>query len=189
MSHILGVMCDDIRFDRNQLDAAIRRVPGFPKPGITFYDITSVVAHPRAFRYCIQELSRLARESGAQSLAAIEARGFVFASAMAYELGLPLMLVRKKGKLPNICRSASYDLEYGSDTVCIQELDLKAGQKVFVVDDLIATGGTLGAAIRIMRDSGMVVSGIGAVIGLPFLGFQAALAPCPVHTLVDFHAE
>jgi adenine phosphoribosyltransferase len=171
------------------LDAAIRRVPDFPKPGIRFYDITSVLANPRAFAYSVDCLTSIVRDSRSESVAAIEARGFVFASAIAYRLGLPLILVRKKGKLPNVCRSQSFDLEYGSDVICVQELDLVPGRRVHLLDDLIATGGTLKAACDLFEGAGLVISGISAVIGLPFLGYPQILAPRPVHTLIDFDSE
>lgn len=172
-----------------ELDAAIRRVPDFPKPGICFYDITSVVANPLAFAHCVDSLTETVRGSGTGAVAAIEARGFIFASAIAYRLNIPLVLVRKKGKLPNACRMQSFDLEYGSDVICVQELDLVPGRRVHLVDDLIATGGTLKAACQIFEGAGLSVSGISAVIGLPFLGYPQVLAPRPVSTLINFEGE
>jgi adenine phosphoribosyltransferase len=173
----------------SDLDAAIRRVPDFPKPGIRFYDITSVLANPQAFAFAIDSLTSIIRESRSESVAAIEARGFIFASTVAYRLGLPLLLLRKKGKLPNVCRSQSFDLEYGSDTICVQEVDLVPGRRVHLVDDLIATGGTLKAACQLFEGAGLKVAGISALIGLPFLGYEQVLAPRPVHTLINFDSE
>ena len=172
-----------------ELDAAIRRVQDFPKPGIRFYDITSVLTNPAAFGYCVDQLTEQVRASGTGAVAAIEARGFIFASVIAYRLNLPLILVRKKGKLPNACRSQSFDLEYGSDIICVQEVDLVPGRRIHIIDDLIATGGTLSAACKIFEGAGLVVSGISACIGLPFLGYPEVLAPRPVKTLINFDSE
>ena len=172
-----------------ELDAAIRRVQDFPKPGIRFYDITSVLTNPAAFSHCIDQLTETVRASGTGAVAAIEARGFIFASAIAYRLNLPLILVRKPGKLPNACRSQAFNLEYGSDAICVQELDLVPGRRIHLVDDLIATGGTLAAACKIFEGAGLTVSGISACIGLPFLGYPAILAPRNVTTLINFASE
>ncbi len=175
--------------NKMHLDKSIRRVPDFPKPGIRFYDITSVLNDPAAFSYCIDELCRIVKASGANTVTAVEARGFVFAAPVARELGLPLVLIRKKGKLPNPVISTDFALEYGTDTICIQKIDLTPVRSFFVIDDLIATGGTLKAACKLIQDAGSEVKGIGAVIGLPFLGFREVLAPLEVHTLIDFHVE
>lgn len=172
-----------------ELDASIRRVQDFPKAGICFYDITSVLTNPTAFAYTVDRLTEIVRASGTGAVAAIEARGFIFASTIAYRLNLPLILVRKKGKLPNACRSQSFELEYGSDIICVQEVDLVPGRRVHLVDDLIATGGTLAAACKIFEGAGLTISGISAVIGLPFLGYPAVLAPRTVHTLINFDSE
>ncbi len=174
---------------QQEFDQAIRRVPDFPKPGIRFYDITSVLAKPEAFAYCLDLMTANIRMSNSDAVAAIEARGFIFASVVASRLALPLILVRKKGKLPNICRSQSFDLEYGSDTICVQELDLLAGRRVHLVDDLIATGGTLKAACTLFEAAAMPISGISAAIGLPFLGFPEILKGYKVHTVIDYSSE
>lgn len=171
------------------LDKAIRRVPDFPKSGITFYDITSVLADPGVFKDCVDRLSDVALKSGATCIAGIEARGFLFASAIGMQTGLPIVLVRKPGKLPNPCKCASYDLEYGSDRICMQEVDMIPGRKVFLVDDLIATGGTLQAAASLISGAGLSVAGIGAVIGLPFLGYSRKLSGIPVHVLISYDCE
>lgn len=172
-----------------ELNSAIRRVQDFPKPGICFYDITSILANPAAFSFCIDQLTQTIRASGTGAVAGIEARGFIFAAAVAYRLNLPLILVRKQGKLPNSCRSQSFDLEYGSDVICVQEVDLVAGRRIHLVDDLIATGGTLAAACKIFEGAGLAISGISAVIGLPFLGYPGILAPRSVNTMINFDSE
>jgi adenine phosphoribosyltransferase len=171
------------------LDEAIRKVPDFPKPGILFYDITGILINPSAFRYCVDCLAARAREAGAGAIAAIEARGFIFASPVAERCGLPLILVRKKGKLPGETVSRSFILEYGEDSIEVQKADLALGGSVLIIDDLIATGGTLNAAAAVFRENGFSLAGIAAVIGLPFLNFRNALPGIPVHTLIDYQGE
>lgn len=106
------------------LDSVIRKVPDFPKQGVLYYDITGILAVPEAFRYCIDRLEALSRGRNIDAIAAIEARGFVFAAPLAERLSLPLILVRKPGKLPNKTYKKRFDLEYGSDMVCVQEVDI-----------------------------------------------------------------
>jgi adenine phosphoribosyltransferase len=171
------------------LDAAIRKVPDFPKPGILFYDITGILTNPEAFRYCVDRLVACVKETGAQAIAAIEARGFLFAAPVAERCALPLILARKKGKLPGTVVSRSFALEYGEDSIEVQEVDLASPKPVLIIDDLIATGGTLSAAAAIFRENGFTVAGIAAVIGLPFLNFHNVLAGIPVHTLIDYQGE
>ncbi|MDR1931893.1 MAG: adenine phosphoribosyltransferase [Spirochaetales bacterium] len=171
------------------LDWAIRKVPDFPKPGILFYDITGILATPEAFRYCIDELSEQTRESGATAIAGIEARGFVFASPVAERCGLPLILVRKKGKLPGQTVSRTFSLEYGADSIEIHTSDLQQPRRVLLIDDLIATGGTLSAAAGIFREHGSEVAGVSAVVGLPFLKYGEALTGFSVRTLINYDGE
>ena len=127
------------------LDKAIRRIPDFPKPGILFYDITSILTNPEAFKYCLEQMYEIYKDSGINAIAAVESLGFIFAGSLAEKMGLPLILIRKKGKLPGDTYSCSYALEYGTATIEAHKADIKAGQKYLVVDDLIATGGTLAA--------------------------------------------
>lgn len=171
------------------LDAAIRRVPDFPKPGIMFYDITSVIAQPQAFSHCIDKLLEFAMHSGADTLAAVEARGFLFAAPMADRMKLPLILLRKKGKLPGKVYSRKYELEYGQDEVCVHQADVKQGANILLVDDLIATGGTLKASCDMLEEAGARIAGIAAVIGLPFLKYSELLQGRELYTLVNYHAE
>ncbi len=173
----------------NVLDQAIRRVKDFPHKGIVFYDITSLIANPQAFSLSVELLSAIVRDSGAQKIVGTEARGFIFAAAIAHVLSLPLVIARKPGKLPNPVQIASYSLEYGNDSICIQDFDLRAGEHVFIVDDLVATGGTIKAVVNILEKAHMIVCGVGAVIGLPFLGFEKILSPIKTHTLIDFDSE
>jgi len=171
------------------LDAAIRRIPDFPKAGVLFYDVTSILTRADAFAYCVDEAVRRYGSGGIDAVAAIEARGFVFAAPVAYRLAVPLVLVRKKGKLPGQTLRAKFSLEYGEDEVEIHKADVQPGQRVLLVDDLIATGGTLKAAAGLLERSGAKVGGIFAVIGLPFLNFGRLLQSYSVHTLIDFQGE
>lgn len=174
-----------------QLDSAIRRVKDFPKPGVLFYDITSVIANARAFTYCVDELCRRAAQLPVKTdtIAAVEARGFIFASAIAYKLGLPLLLIRKRGKLPGRVLSRTYSLEYGEDELCVHADDLHPGMNILLVDDLIATGGTLKASTEMLSEAGATITGIAAVIGLPFLGYERVLAPHSIITLQNYEGE
>ncbi|MDA8424740.1 MAG: adenine phosphoribosyltransferase [Treponema sp.] len=171
------------------LDDAIRKVPGFPKEGILFYDITSVLANPDAFRYCIDSMVRLYKGSGLDAVAAIESRGFVFAAPFCDRLGLPLLLVRKKGKLPGRTISASYELEYGRAEIEMHVDDIPSGGKVLIVDDLIATGGTVKATIELLRRGGAEAVGVFSVVGLPYLEYDKALGDLPVRTLIEYFGE
>jgi adenine phosphoribosyltransferase len=171
------------------LDSAIRKVPDFPKEGILFYDITGVLVEPEAFRYCIDQAVERYSSRQVDAVAGIDARGFVFAATIAYRLSVPLILVRKQGKLPGETFSRSFELEYGTDTVEVHKSDVRPGSHVLVVDDLIATGGTLDAAGRMIREAGASVAGIFAVIGLPFLNYEQMLSDYEVTTLIDYHGE
>lgn len=171
------------------LDSAIRKVPDFPKKGILFYDITSVLAQPEAFSYCLDRMDELCAPQKIDCVAAIESRGFIFAAPFAAKHGLPLVLIRKKGKLPGKTLSRSYELEYGSAEIEIHETDIPSGARVLIVDDLIATGGTLRASVELVRAAGGSVSGIFGVIGLPFLKYREALSDTPVTTLIEYDHE
>ena len=171
------------------LDKAIRRIPDFPKPGILFYDITSILTNPEAFKYCLEQMYEIYKDSGINAIAAVESRGFIFAGSLAEKMGLPLILIRKKGKLPGDTYSCSYALEYGTATIEAHKADIKAGQKYLVGDDLIATGGTLGAAKKLIEMGGGEVTDFFGVIGLPFLNYEKVLAPCKVTTLLNYEGE
>ncbi|OHE66186.1 MAG: adenine phosphoribosyltransferase [Treponema sp. GWB1_62_6] len=171
------------------LDSAIRKVPDFPKKGILFYDITSILAEPRAFRYCIDRMIELYADARIDAVAAIESRGFVFASPFADRLGIPLILIRKKGKLPGETISRKYQLEYGEAEIEVPGADVPKGKRVLVVDDLIATGGTLRAATELVVAAGAEVAGIFGVVGLPFLNYRSMLGSIPITTLIEYHGE
>ena len=171
------------------LDKYIRKVPDFPKKGILFYDITSILASPEAFGYCIESMVDLYSGKAIDAVAAIEARGFVFAAPFAARMGIPLLLIRKKGKLPGITLSKKYDLEYAQAEIEIHREDVPAGKRVLLLDDLIATGGTLNASRELLRAGGAEVPEIFGVVGLPFLNYEKVLAPTPITTLIQYHGE
>ncbi|MDR3342449.1 MAG: adenine phosphoribosyltransferase [Treponema sp.] len=171
------------------LDAYIRKVPDFPKKGVLFYDITSILTEPRAFAYCIDRMVSMYQDKQIAAVAAIEARGFLFAAPLANRLGIPLILIRKKGKLPGKTLSQKYQLEYAEAEIEIHPDDVPAGKRVLLLDDLIATGGTLRAARELITACGAVVPEIFGVVGLPFLHYAAVLGDTPVHTLIEYHAE
>lgn len=171
------------------LDEVIRKVPDFPKPGILFYDITGILVNPDAFSFCIDRMVKLYKKENLTSVAAIESRGFVFAAPFAEKLGIPLVLIRKKGKLPGDVYSCSYDLEYGSAVIEMHKSDVNRGDRVLVVDDLIATGGTLNASRNLIEQAGGTVAGFFGVVGLPFLNYKASLGEIPVNTLIEYFGE
>jgi adenine phosphoribosyltransferase len=169
------------------LAALIRTIPDFPKPGIQFRDITTLLLDPEGFRASIERLAASA-PSPIDLVAGIEARGFIFSSALAAGLGKGLVLIRKDGKLPGATIGVDYALEYGSDRVVMHEDACVPGQRVLLVDDLIATGGTALAAVRLLRQAGAEVVGASFVIDLPDLRGAERLraAGVPVATLVSF---
>ena len=171
------------------LDNAIRKIPDFPKPGILFYDITSILTDPKAFDFCILSMLSLYRDGSIDGVAAIEARGFLFASPFARELKLPVLLIRKKGKLPGKIITERYALEYGEAEIELHVDDVLEGRNYLLVDDLIATGGTLKASAELIRRAGGRVTDIFGVVGLPFLKFHDMLADFNVSTLIDYDSE
>ena len=147
----------------------IRGIPDFPKPGILFYDISTLLAHADAWQATVHRLDDALRPYRPDLLIGIESRGFLVAAPLALSLGCGFVMVRKRGKLPGQTIPYTYDLEYGSDTIEIQADAIKPGQRVIVLDDLLATGGTLSAAIRLVRMVGGDVLAAGCIIELAFL--------------------
>lgn len=167
----------------------IRNVPNFPKPGIMFRDITPLLAHPAAFRESIRQLADHYRGCGVKAVAAAEARGFIFAAPLALELNAGFVPVRKPGKLPFETQAFHYELEYGTDTLEIHTDAFSRGDKVLLVDDLLATGGTMNACAKLVEHSGAEVVGCAFVVELAFLEGRARLAPYNVFSLLSYHGE
>jgi adenine phosphoribosyltransferase len=163
----------------------IRGIPDFPKPGILFYDISTLLKHPGAWKETVAEMTEALRPLKPDLLAGIESRGFLVAAPVAVLLGCGFVMIRKKGKLPGKTIPHTYDLEYGSDTVEIQSDAIEAGQRVVVVDDLLATGGTAAAAVRLCRMVGADVVGTAFIMELKGLKGRARL-DVPVTSLVDY---
>jgi adenine phosphoribosyltransferase len=153
----------------------IRSIPDFPKPGILFYDISTLLAHPDAWQTTVQRLAAALRPHEPDLLVGIESRGFLVAAPLAYELGRGFAMVRKKGKLPGPIVRFTYDLEYGTDTIEIQEDSITPGRRVVVLDDLVATGGTMQAAIDLVRQRGGIVTAAACIIELTFLQGRARI--------------
>jgi len=169
-----------------QLDKAIRNIPDFPKPGIQFKDITPVLADPRLFAGAIDLLIQKHVPGTIDAVVGIDARGFIFAAAAALKLHAGFVPIRKKGKLPFNTHEASYELEYGSNTVAIHVDAVTPGSKVLLVDDLLATGGTAGAAISLLRKIGADIVEASFLIELGFLSGRAKLDHVPVRSLIVY---
>jgi adenine phosphoribosyltransferase len=163
----------------------IRDIPDFPKPGIVFKDITPLLADAQAFRAMIDALV-VPYHGRVDTVLGIESRGFIIGAAAALALGTGIAIVRKPGKLPFHTHRASYELEYGSDTLEIHHDAVGDGHRVLLIDDLLATGGTASAAIELVRRCGGTVTACAFVIELSFLGGRARIAPYEVHSLVRY---
>jgi adenine phosphoribosyltransferase len=168
------------------LKSFIRDIPNFPKPGILFRDITPLLASPAAFRETIQRLAEPFRNRGIQAIVAAEARGFIFAAPLALELNAGFVPVRKPGKLPFDTHAFHYELEYGTDTLEMHVDGVTAGQKVLVVDDLLATGGTVQACCNLLGKVGAKVEACAFVIELAALKGRAAIAPQEAFSLITY---
>ena len=173
------------------LEELIRSLPDYPKEGIIFRDITTLLQSPSGFRQAVDEMVQPFAGSGIGCVAGIEARGFILGGAVAHQLSVGFVAIRKKGKLPWQTLSVEYELEYGSDEVEIHTDSFEPGQKVLIIDDLIATGGTACAAVQLVRQAGAEVVGASFVIDLPDLGGSEKLAAMnvPVRTLIGFEGE
>jgi adenine phosphoribosyltransferase len=163
----------------------IRGIPDFPKPGILFYDISTLLAHPKAWRATVDRLAEAIGPHKPDVLAGIESRGFLVAAPLAFALGCGFIMVRKGGKLPGATIPYTYDLEYGTDTIEIQADAVKPGQRLVLVDDLLATGGTMNAAIKLLRQVGGEVKAAACIIELTFLKGRAKL-DVPVTSLISY---
>jgi adenine phosphoribosyltransferase len=170
----------------NDLKSLIREVPDFPKPGILFYDITTLLKQPAGLRAVIDGLKEHYKDTPVDVVCGMEARGFIFAPALAYALGAGFVPVRKPKKLPAECVRVSYDLEYGTDTLEMHKDALEGGKRVLIVDDLLATGGTAAATVRLVREAGGVVVGAGFVVELTFLPGRQKLEGVDVFSLLQY---
>lgn len=167
-------------------EALIRDVPDFPKPGIMFKDITPVLSDAAAFQQVCDLLAADAKAKGAEAIVGIESRGFVFGAPIALALGVPFVMARKLGKLPYERISEEYALEYGTNTVEMHVDAVKPGQKAYIVDDLLATGGTAAAAVRLVERLGGTVCGFGFLVELLFLDGRKNLREYPITSLLEF---
>ena len=164
----------------------IRDVPDFPKQGILFKDITTLLKDALAFQKSIDLLWDQYKDKKIDSIVAIESRGFIFGGALAYKLKAGFIPVRKKGKLPAETKSVTYDLEYGTDTLEIHADALKAGDKVLIIDDLLATGGTAKAVTRLVKSFDCQIAGIAFLIDLTFLKGKEKLKGLPVYSIIEY---
>jgi len=171
-----------------KLEDYIRTIPDYPKPGIMFRDITPLLANRVAFNVAIDKMVSGVTHEGLDAVAGIDARGFIFGAAVASALGLGFIPVRKKGKLPGKVISEDYDLEYGIDSLEISVDDVESGQRVMLIDDLIATGGTAMAALKLLRRCKVEVVSAAFVVDLPDLGGAEKLkaSECPVSVLIGY---
>lgn len=164
----------------------IRAIPDFPKEGILFYDISTLLAHPDAWQVALGRLAKIVARYQPDVLAGIESRGFLVAAPLASRLGLGFTMIRKQGKLPGDTVKYEYDLEYGTDSIEIQADAVEKGQRVVVLDDLLATGGTMAASIELLNRVGADVVGTACIIELSFLGGRDRLGGVPFNTLIAY---
>lgn len=167
----------------------IRSIPDFPKPGILFRDITPLLSAPQAFQHSIRLFAEHFRNSRPTAIIAAESRGFIFGAPLALELGISFVPVRKPGKLPFETRRFQYDLEYGTDSLEMHTDALPEGSRVLLMDDLLATGGTIEACKRLSEESGATVVGCGFLVELTFLNGRDRLKGCDVFSLIQYHGE
>ena len=169
-----------------QLKSQIRHVPDFPKPGILFYDVTTLLRDPAGFREAVESMASPYRDRGIELVVGIESRGFILGAAVADRIGAGFVPVRKLGKLPAPCIRATYDLEYGSDSLEMHRDAVQAGQRVLIVDDLLATGGTARATVDLVKQLGGVVHGLAFLIELVDLKGRARLAGENVRAVLQY---
>jgi adenine phosphoribosyltransferase len=170
------------------LNAAVRTIPDYPKPGILFRDITTLLGDAKAFGHAVDQLADAFKDLGVSKVAGLEARGFILGGAVAHRLGAGFIPLRKRGKLPHQTYAVEYALEYGADSLEMHCDACEAGERIMLIDDLIATGGTAVAGVKLLRQGGAQVVAAGFVIDLPDLGGVDRLRALdiPVKTLIEF---
>jgi adenine phosphoribosyltransferase len=173
------------------LKSLVRTIPDYPKPGIMFRDITTLLKDASGFKSCVERLVEPYRTAGVEAVVAIEARGFILGGAVADRLGTGFVPLRKRGKLPAAAIGQEYELEYGTDIIEVHQDAIREGERILLVDDLIATGGTAEAGVKLVRRVGGVVVGAAFIIDLPELGGAAKLEAqgVPCHTLIAFEGH
>lgn len=164
----------------------IRSIPDFPIPGILFYDISTLLAHAEAWQVAINRIAEQVEKHKPDVLVGIESRGFLVAAPLALKLGIGFAMVRKQGKLPGTTIRYEYELEYGTDVIEIQDDAVKPGDRVVVLDDLLATGGTMGASINLLESAGAHVAATACIIELTFLNGRDKLNDIPFHSLISY---
>jgi adenine phosphoribosyltransferase len=177
--------------DVPDLKSLIRTIPDYPKPGIMFRDVTTLLGDPAGFKAAVEQMAAPYRDAGVEGVAGIEARGFILGGAIADRLGCGFVPFRKKGKLPWKTIGQEYTLEYGVDIIEMHEDAIDKGERILIVDDLIATGGTAEAAVKLVKRSGGVIVGATFIIDLPDLGGMKRLAALGVngHALMAFEGH
>lgn len=168
------------------LSSLIRNIPDFPQPGIQFKDITTLIGNGPAFQQVIGAMVERYQNAGIDAVAGVESRGFIFSAPIALQLGVGLVPIRKPGKLPAETYQIEYELEYGTSKLEIHRDALSPGMRVLLIDDLLATGGTIRAATQLVERAGGNVTELAFVIELTFLGGREKLAPYPVFSLIQF---
>ena len=171
------------------LAKSIRAIPDFPKPGIMFRDVTTLIKDGKAFRKAVDAFYAKYKDIKFDKIVAVESRGFLFGAALAYKMGAGVVLVRKKGKLPCTTVSVSYKLEYGTDTLEIHKDAIAPGERVLIIDDLLATGGTVAAVIKLVKKLGGRIAAIAFLVELVDLKGRSKLGTYPVCSLVKFRGE
>lgn len=171
------------------LKESVRTIPNFPKEGIMFRDVTSLLKDKAAFKESIRQFVEKYKDEHIDVIAGIESRGFIFGAALAHELDVGFVPIRKKGKLPGETVRQEYALEYGTDAIEVHKADIHAGSRVLVVDDLIATGGTVRAACDLIEKLGGVIAGCAFVIDLPDLKGKEKIKQYPIHALIEFEGD
>ncbi len=175
--------------NNSSLEKSIRSIPDFPKPGILFRDVTTLIQNKSAFKKSIDLLAKKYKGKKIDKVVGVEARGFIFGAALAHKIGAGFIPVRKKGKLPRKTISATYELEYGTDTLEIHEDAITKGERILIIDDLLATGGTVKAVVDLVKQLGGKIIGIGFVIELVDLHGRDKLKEYPLCSLVKFRGE